>query len=394
MMKVFPHGTGWGDKPVNYLIREDMPERKEKPPEVLRGSPDLARELINDIDRKWKFTSGVLAWHPDDKVNREQEEEVMDAFERVAFAGLEPDQRYILWVRHSHAGHHELHFLIPRMELSSGKAFNPCPPGWQKDFDVFRDLLNYRERWVRPDDPESARDILPDKTDLFHAQRAKWKRACQTCERDTAKEAITEMLKQHLDQGQIKCREDVLHILKSEGLKITRVGKDYIGVQESESGMKLRFKGGIFAEGWKPKREVLMETEPMDERDRVYRVVELERELERVLEKRSRYNRKRYPSRWPEPEPEQMLTLPQIEEETEDERNREDSARSAEKVRRAEQQIHRGTLRPSGESAPRAAYIADVLQRCRGVVHQLEELIAYRKNQKLNREEEEFRLRM
>nr|WP_232221531.1 relaxase/mobilization nuclease domain-containing protein [Desulfovibrio sp. 6_1_46AFAA] len=46
----------------------------------------------------------------------------------MAFAGLEPDQRNILWVQHSHAGHHELHFVIPRVELSSGKAFNPCPP--------------------------------------------------------------------------------------------------------------------------------------------------------------------------------------------------------------------------------------------------------------------------
>ena len=70
MMKVFPHGTSRGDKPVNYLIREDVPGRSEHPPEVLCGSPNLTKALINDIDRKWKFTSGVLAWHPDDKVSR------------------------------------------------------------------------------------------------------------------------------------------------------------------------------------------------------------------------------------------------------------------------------------------------------------------------------------
>ena len=391
MMKVFPHGTSRGDKPVNYLIREDVPGRSEHPPEVLCGSPNLTKALINDIDRKWKFTSGVLAWHPDDKVSREQECEVMEAFERVAFAGLEPDQRYILWVRHSHAGHHELHFLIPRMELSSGKALNPCPPGWQKDFDVFRDLFNYRERWARPDDPERARDILPDKADLFHAQRAKWKRVVQANERDEAREAITEMLKRKAELGQIENREDVLRILEEEGLSITRVGKDYVGVLEKESGLRLRFKGGIFAEGWKPKREVLLETEPMDESERVYRMAELEDELERVIEKRSQYNRKRYPSRWPEIEPKLRLKLPDIREE--DERNRKTSARSPEKIRGTEQQVHRGTLRPSGESAPGATYIADVLQRCRGIVHQLEELAAQRRKQKIDREEG-FSLRM
>ena len=43
----------------------------------------------------------------------------MDDFEAVAFAGLEEDQRAILWGRDSHAGHHQLHFVIPRVELSS-----------------------------------------------------------------------------------------------------------------------------------------------------------------------------------------------------------------------------------------------------------------------------------
>ena len=174
LMKVFPHGTGEGDKPSRYLVRPDYPGRDTAPPQVLRGDPAMTRALVDSIERRWKFTSGVLSWHPDDKVSEEQEEEVMDAFEQVAFAGLEADQRNILWVRHTHAGHHELHFLIPRLELSSGKDFNACPPGWQKDFDVFRDLFNWREGWARPDDPARARDELPKKADLFKARMARW----------------------------------------------------------------------------------------------------------------------------------------------------------------------------------------------------------------------------
>ena len=195
LMKVFPHGTGNGDRPVRYLIREDIPSRKEHPPEVLRGDPKLTAELINSIERRWKFTSGVLAWHPDDDVNEAQERDVMDAFERVAFAGLDADQRHILWVRHRHAGHHELHFLIPRIELSSGKDFNTCPPGWQKDFAVFRDLFNWREGWARPDDPAHSRDFLPDKADLLHAQAARWNRKIKSSNRDEMKATITELLK-------------------------------------------------------------------------------------------------------------------------------------------------------------------------------------------------------
>lgn len=127
-MKVFLHGQGRGDGPTHYLVCQDYPGRDEQPPEVLHRDVDTTHALIDLLDTKWKFTACVLSWHLDDKVTAEQEQRVMDEFEQVAFAGLEPDQRNILWVRHSHAGHHELHFVIPHMELSSGRAFNPCLP--------------------------------------------------------------------------------------------------------------------------------------------------------------------------------------------------------------------------------------------------------------------------
>jgi hypothetical protein len=60
-MKVFPHGKGSGDMPTNYLTRPDYPGRDEQPPEVLRGDPDVTRELINSLDTKWTFTAGVLS---------------------------------------------------------------------------------------------------------------------------------------------------------------------------------------------------------------------------------------------------------------------------------------------------------------------------------------------
>ncbi len=218
LMKVFPHGTGEGDKPSRYLVRPDYPGRDTAPPQVLRGDPVMTRALIDSIERRWKFTSGVLSWHPDEKISEAQEEEVMDAFERVAFAGLEADQRNILWVRHTHAGHHELHFLIPRLELSSGKDFNACPPGWQKDFDVFRDLFNWRDGWARPDDPARARDELPKKADLFKAQMVRWGKEIRESDRDRAKEVIHAFLKEKVTRGLVQNREDVLNALKEQGL--------------------------------------------------------------------------------------------------------------------------------------------------------------------------------
>ena len=284
LMKVFPHGTGEGDKPSRYLVRPDYPGRDTAPPQVLRGDPAMTRALVDSIERRWKFTSGVLSWHPDEKISEAQEKEVMDAFEQVAFAGLEADQRNILWVRHTHAGHHELHFLIPRLELSSGKDFNACPPGWQKDFDVFRDLFNWREGWARPDDPARARDELPKKADLFKARMARWGKEIRESDRDRAKEAIHAFLKEKVTRGIVQNREDVLNALKEQGLGINREGRDYISVIAPDNGMKMRFKGGFYASGWTPKAAPEDESEEKKKETARRMVARLQQDFERVIE--------------------------------------------------------------------------------------------------------------
>ncbi|HCR12048.1 MAG TPA: hypothetical protein DIU49_01690, partial [Desulfovibrio sp.] len=249
-MKVFPHGQGSGDGPTRYLVRPDYPSRDIHPPEVLRGDPELTRDLIDCLDTKWKFSAGVLSWHPDELVTPEQETRVMDDFEAVAFAGLEPDQRNILWVRHHHAGHHELHFVVPRVELSSGKAFNPCPPGWQKHFDVFRDLHNHREGWARPDDPARARLRTPEHADLHKARLIRWGATPGKDERAEAKDAVHAFLLMKIEEGQVTNRSELLAALREADLEINRAGKDYVTVKDPASGEKLRLKGGIYAEHW------------------------------------------------------------------------------------------------------------------------------------------------
>ena len=318
-MKVFPHGQGGGDGPTHYLVRPDYPSRDELPPEVLRGDVDTTRDLIDSLDTKWKFTAGVLSWHPDDAVTPEQEQRVMDDFEQMAFAGLEPDQRNILWVRHSHAGHHELHFTIPRVELSTGKAFNPCPPGWQKHFDVFRDLHNHREGWARPDDPARARLHTPEHADLHNARLLRWGKTPSKDDRAAAKDAVHEYMRANIEQGLVRNRADVLQALAGAGLEINRAGKDYITVKDPESGEKLRLKGGIYAEHWKlelPGRAHQGQDRtgrPGDREPDPETVRHLESEFARIVEKRAGYNRGRYPAPAHQLGAEHDFTLPDAE---------------------------------------------------------------------------------
>ncbi|MBR6674240.1 MAG: relaxase/mobilization nuclease domain-containing protein [Mailhella sp.] len=303
-MKVFPHGKGGGHAPTHYLVRMDYPGRKECPPQVLRGNVALTRKLIDSLDTTWKFTAGVLSWHPDDIVTAEQERKVMDSFEAVAFAGLAEDQRNILWVRHGHAGHPELHFVIPRVELGSGNAFNPCPPGWQKAFDIFRDLLNITEGWASPDDPARARIHTPDHADLHRARLIRWGKKPSQDERADAKNAIHTYLRALIEDGIIRNREDVLAALRDAGLEIHRIGKDYVSVKDPDSEEKLRLKGGIYAERFEAEQlEFALGAHPSPSPHRqaertnadTGRVQHLAEELERVIHARAQFNRKRYP---------------------------------------------------------------------------------------------------
>lgn len=392
-MKVFPHGTGEGDKPSRYLVRPDYPGRDTAPPQVLRGDPAMTRALIDSIERRWKFTSGALSWHPDEKISEAQEEEVMDAFERVAFAGLEADQRNILWVRHIHAGHHELHFLIPRLELSSGKDFNACPPGWQKDFDVFRDLFNWREGWARPDDPARTRDELPKKADLFKARMARWGKEIHESEHDRAKEVIHAFLKEKVTQGLVRNREEVLSALKEQRLRINREGRDYISVIAPDSGMKMRFRGGFYARGWTPK--VAQGEESAEKKKETARrmVARLQPAFERVIEKRAACNIKRYPAKWREFPDEEVLLLPQLQEDTIHDRNRTDADAEFEtdggELQRPADSLQHEAGHAGGQADADSDGIASletIVHRCQRSVQQLADLVGDLEKRRIERE--------
>ena len=393
LMKVFPHGTGEGDKPSRYLVRPDYQGRDTAPPQVLRGDPAMTRALIDSIERRWKFTSGVLSWHPEEKISEELEEEVMNAFERVAFAGLDADQRNILWVRHTHAGHHELHFLIPRLELSSGKDFNACPPGWQKDFDVFRDLFNWREGWARPDDPARARDELPKKADLFKARMARWGKEIRESDRDRAKEVIHAFLKEKVTRGLVRNREDILSALKEQGLSINREGRDYISVIAPNSGMKMRFRGGFYARVWTPK--VAQEEEPEEKKTGTARrmVACLQQDFERVIEKRAACNIKLYPTKWKQLPDEEALLLPRIQEDTFHDRNRTDADAEPKtdggELQRPADGLRHEDRRTGGQAdadSDGTSHLEAIVQRCQRSVQQLADLVGDLEKRRIARE--------
>ena len=183
------------------------------------------------------------------------EARIMTAFEQAAFAGLAHDQYGILWVRHTHAGHHELNFVIPRVELSTGKSLNIAPPGkaTRQLFDTFRSMINAEYGLADPDDPTRARAVsLPHHIAKLVAAAAREGASPAlkgpTALRQTIIEAVTMHVRQEVTAGRITNRDDVAAYLERQGYAITRTGKDYLTIVEPETGERIRLKGGLYSQ--------------------------------------------------------------------------------------------------------------------------------------------------
>lgn len=297
LTKIFPTGQGRGYGPVEYLCSVNPFGRgeREKAPEVLSGNPALIRKQIDTIPFKHKYTSGVHSFAPEDKPTDEQIMEVIEATEELAFAGLPLSSRSILWVKHEHNGRIELHFLIPRQEVNSGKSFNAFPPGWQQKYDPLRDKFNYKYGWARPDDPERARHWQPGiNAEILVDAKRKGKPNPKA-----EVFSLTDELANMAMQGKLSNRSEIISELRKRGYGINRQGKDYLTIIDKE-GKKTRLKGTLFAEnfngpGW-IKAEIAKIDKPDSEKVLIDQklAAEADTRLQEAIRKTAIYNSNLY----------------------------------------------------------------------------------------------------
>ena len=303
IISFFSTGTGGGAAPVDYLIAREVlaydenhnlirddngqPQTKIRDPlpEVLYGNPDQTRDLIDASPNKWSYTAGVISFADNDYPSPAAQQEAIELFEALAFAGLDRDQYDCLWVRHSHEGNVELHFCAPRLELSTGKALNIAPPGHENAFSSLRDLLNKTHDWVDPLDPERAREV---------------RATIEAPTRAQGREALHDWILDQISVGTIADRASMIDALTDAGFDIPRASKNYITAQDPDTGERWRLKGEIFHDDWQaepPRREI--ERGPGDITQRPRRLDgisagELQERFQQHCDQRATYNRDRY----------------------------------------------------------------------------------------------------
>ncbi len=244
IVSTFNSGTSNGQSPVNYLLgdKDHTGKIRSEKPELVSGDPNITIDLINMIDRKYKYTSGVLSFRTNENPTEKEQKEIINAFRKTFMPGLKQGNFNDLWVAHRDKGNLELHFIVVAEELKTGKRLNISPPGKrnQEFFNTFTKVVNQNYGWdqVIADPLKVALSAFDLKVHDIEAKTSK-----------VIKNYISEKLHTNILNGKIEDRKQLIKFLKQHKIEITRVGKDYLSIKMPNELKARRLKGPMFDAG-------------------------------------------------------------------------------------------------------------------------------------------------
>lgn len=151
IIRIFKSGISKGYAPVNYMtkLKDHDGSIRTVAPELLFGDSSTTIDLINMIDRKHKFISGLISFREEEKPTKNQMLDIVEDFRKSFLPGLEVDSFNDLWVIHNDKKNVEMHFIFLREEIKTGKSLNIFPPG-KKNMEFYRaftSVQNYKYGW-------------------------------------------------------------------------------------------------------------------------------------------------------------------------------------------------------------------------------------------------------
>ena len=154
LVKFNSRGKGGGSGPINYLLGKD---RNRDKAHVLRGDADQTKQLIDSLSFARNYTSGTLSFS-EENIPDHQKQALMDEYTKMLLAGLDADQYDVLWVEHRDKDRLELNFLIPNVELGTGKRLQPYYDKVDRDrVNAWQQAVNDRYGFTDPHDPQNKR---------------------------------------------------------------------------------------------------------------------------------------------------------------------------------------------------------------------------------------------
>lgn len=243
IVKFFKFGKGNSKSCIDYLLGADRDREHAK---VLSGDVELTSAIIDSSRFAKKYTSGCLSFAEAD-LSAEAKQQMMADFEKCLFPGMAKDQYNILWIEHTDKGRLELNFVIPNVELSTGKRLQPFyAPADLGRVDCFKKIVNHDYNLHDPDDPQNRQlssvqlnedgEIKPKSREVGKSQTAD----------EIANTVDTLVMQAYLD-GKIKDRDDAILFLTDElKLNVSRVTKGSISISLPDRKRPIRLKGEMY----------------------------------------------------------------------------------------------------------------------------------------------------
>ncbi|MGE6493774.1 relaxase/mobilization nuclease domain-containing protein [Cupriavidus metallidurans] len=240
IVRIFNSGTSGGESPVRYLLSDTdhAGQKRSVEPEVLAGSPDLTIATINAIARKHKYVSGAIAFRDQEQPSREQIMDIIGRFKETVCPGLDARHYNSLFILHRDKGNTEIHFLVPSLELTTGRRLSIHPPGPRNIalYDAFTKVMNHDLGYEQ---------VIPDPLKLALSD---FERKVPEGQRDrNNKLHLHKHLARAISQGEITNRDQLCEYLEEQfGVTITRKGVDYISVKFPGSQTAKRMRGPLY----------------------------------------------------------------------------------------------------------------------------------------------------
>lgn len=250
IISIFKTGKGNARGPLNYLLGNDKNNQPRDPaPTILKGDKKLTEVLIDSNHRKFKYTSGVIAFRDNENPKYEQIEKIIEAFEKIFTPELQ-ERVPLLWVKHQEKGNIELHFIAPMQDALTGKQFNICPPGEQfkQMFKDFQSLANDNYGWDQV------------RGSMLKAQMSELDKIDSENLNNKIKGMLSKEIERKAKNGDLNNRNDLIKYLKNIGFEITRKGKDYISIKHKKALKATRLRGVAFHENTNYKELLVQST--------------------------------------------------------------------------------------------------------------------------------------
>jgi len=224
-------GGGSAGATIDYLLGED---RDRFGAILLSGDPELTQRLADNLDFQNRYTVGVLSFE-EANLEEQQKQEIMQSFEETLLAGLDRDQYDITWIEHTDKGRLELNFVIPNVELSTGKRLQPYFDQADRPLvENWKQVTNFNYGLSDPHAPDKAQAIKTLNSQNLPENIKEIKQQIGT--------AIAEQI----SNGNIQNRQDVISTLENAGFEITRQTERSISIKNPDGKRNIRLEGVIY----------------------------------------------------------------------------------------------------------------------------------------------------